>query len=223
MPKLSIQPFSNSEPYNEMGQISPMRWVNLYREEDKLTAVSHWWKCKDFMNDVVIGITLKKYFHVYGFKNQIPYNEKGLYLGIKNIEVAAFKKRLAVVNAYLTGKGFPKILWITHDKGGGVQAVLFIPMAYWKNTFSISFITSLIRSCSFEIDSITDVPNVEETLTSYWQKADALFVPEEIKKMNELVFKNYQYSKENHEMCGTSTMHNAGLQTWINCYASTSL
>ena len=51
---LNLEKWNGS--YCEIGQTNPLRWQNLKPvSEGVYEAVSHKWKCKDFMNEVVLS------------------------------------------------------------------------------------------------------------------------------------------------------------------------
>lgn len=204
--------------YSEVAQTNPMRWACLFLEDNVFVPQSGWWKCKDFLNDVVIYHELGKEFPMYGFQNKVKLNDEGGFVALKDVPVH-FHDNLGVLNTWLVEKGFEPILIVSDfEKAFDVATILLIPRTYWKNTFLISIITSLIRSCAFaKATTVKQLVKKEATFNSYWEKVDALFVPQNLDKMNQLVFINYQYSKKT--LPGSEyTYHNAGMQTWSNSW-----
>ena len=92
--------------YCEIGQSNPLRWQNLKKlTGDEYEPTTHWWKCKDFMNEVVSSRYTKQTYSIYGF-NVDPktfFNEKDKYLPIllKNI-LPGWDSNIAVVNRVLS-------------------------------------------------------------------------------------------------------------------------
>jgi len=216
-----LAPIPNTH-YSEVSQVSPMRWACLFLDhtEEKFLAESAWWKCKDFLNDVVVYHRLKREFPMYGFQNKVRLNLSGGYLALKSVG-EAFEANLAVLNTWLVKRGFDDIGLMKKDEvefSSGATHIILIPPAYWQNTFMISIITSLIRSCAFKPKkSVEELVKQEDTFNGYWEKVSALFVPQNVEKMNTLVFLNYQYSGLT-VPDSNYTIHNAGMQSWSNSW-----
>jgi hypothetical protein len=213
-----VKPPKNFGTYSEVSQENPLRWRLCLLKDGTLIPQSSWWKCKDFLNDVVIYLRTGKVFSVYSFHNEQKINDEGGYMALKAVH-ASFDKNLPILNKYLTSKGFPALSLVDHDKGEGTEKVVLIPTIYWQNTFYISYITALIRSCCFtECKTIEELAEQEEKTEGDWfKKIDSLFNTKLTLKMNELVYLNYQYSsKTGYDK--TYAIHNAGMQTWFESY-----
>jgi hypothetical protein len=209
-----------SASYAEVSQKSDMRWAVVHVNEEGVATGQHgWWKCKDFLNDSVIFLATGREFPMYGYQNKLTLNEEGAFVALKNIP-DFFKDNLAHLNHFLAGRDMPPISWVEHDKGCKVEAVIIIPTFYWESTFTISAITSMIRSCVYKkISSMEEGFAEEPTLKGYIEKLLPVFVVSNRPIWKGLLFKNYQYdgsTKEKVFAAGTTTIHNCGLQSWLN-------
>lgn len=191
----------------------------MYEKKGTLIPQSGWWKCKDFLNDVVLYIQTKQEFGIYGFNNKAEINDDGGYLALKNVP-KFFTKTFALLNDFLQTKHLPPLSLVEHDGKNNIEQVVFVPMFYWTNTFAISLITSLIRACVYADEpTFEKCMKHEETLTNYTNKVFKVFVPENFDKIKELMFLNYQYNIKNPPAPhSTHIFHNAGLQSWTNSW-----
>jgi len=206
-----------SQSFSEVPQKAPLRWAVCHLDKGTLTGQHGWWKCKDFLNDSVVYLETGKEFGVYRYNNKLKINDEGGYVALKNVP-AFFDDNIAVLNKWLKKRGFAELSLHEHDKGCNVERVILIPRIYWKNTFLISIITSLIRACVFKPEkTVEDMMKNEATFSGYTNKVLPLFVPENVDKMNHLLYLNYQYyGKDN--FSNTTAIHNAGMQTWANSW-----
>lgn len=212
-----VKPLKNFGGYSEVSQVNPLRWRLCLRDGDKLIPQSNWWKCKDFLNDVVIYLRTGHVFSVYSFNNEQKINEEGGYMALKNVH-ESFEKNLPVLNGYLLSKGFPGLSLVPCKATDETTHVVLIPTVYWQNTFYISYITALIRSCCFKEEStIEKLVEHEHYLQGGWfKKLDKMFETKYTEEMNKHIFINYQYSGKNKDFSNTYSIHNAGMQTWYN-------
>jgi hypothetical protein len=201
-----------SGSYSEVSQIAPLRWALTYREGDTFAGQHAWWKCKDFLNDVVIYLQTGKEFSIYGFQNKAKLNDDGGYVALKNVP-DFFEHNLALLNEGLIERGFTPIDYL-HE---GDSHVVLIPTEYWTNTFFISAITSLIRSCVYaKCDTFKECMDKEPTLTGFSEKLLEQFKLENAGKFNSLLFLSHQYNNSNHPASyNTHIYHDAGLQSWL--------
>ena len=91
--------------YAEIGQTNPLRWQNLKLVgEQTYEPVSHKWKCKDFMNEVVTSYHTKRDFAIYGFsvKHSTFFDElqNELPMLLHNV-LPGFDSNMKIVNKYL--------------------------------------------------------------------------------------------------------------------------
>lgn len=205
-----------SASYAEVSQKAPLRWCVLDVKEDGTAVGQHgWWKCKDFLNDSVIFMATGKEFDMYGYVNPLQLNDGVGYVALKAVP-EFFEENLGYLNEWLVERDMPPITVHEHDGGKGVEKVIGIDEYYWCSTFTISVITSLIRSCVYKkmMNDVTELFAQEPTLTGYMDKVDNVFVQNNTPMFKKLLYKNYQYDRNN--MGSTYTIHNAGLQSWIN-------
>lgn len=206
-----------SASYAEMGQKAPLCWSVLKVEEDGSAIGQHgWWICKDFLNDSVVYLRTGKEFLMYGYQNKLVLNDIGAYVALKNVP-DFFEENLGYLNSWLCERGMEPITWHEHDKGCDVQAVIGVPTSYWESTFTISAITSLIRSCVYKklVNDISEMFAEEPTLSGYFDKVDKVLRPENMPLFKQLIYKNYQYDGSNLDT-PEHIIHTAGLQRWIN-------
>ena len=207
------------QSFLEVGQKALLRWALCYKNGDVFEGQHGWWKCKDFLNDVVVYLRTGKEFGIYGFNNKAQINEEGGYLALKNVP-AFFEDNLLLLNEQLLSMGLEPIECFAG--AGEVEKVVLVPSFYWTNTFFISMITSLIRSCVYKkASTFAECVAEEPTLQGYDTKMWGLLQPENFDKMNELMFLNYQYDGTKLDSCDTYLIHNAGLQSWTNSWKVT--
>jgi hypothetical protein len=203
--------------YAEVPQQSPMRWVNLTLTDDGyLKGLSRWWKCKDFMNDVVIKTMLGKSFPMYGFDNSVFSAQHCNYVGVKNVGDFFVEWVTGFVNPWLLSKGLPEVS-INPAEGCDVEWVLGIPIDYFQNTFFISSLTSIIRAGTYgKVDHFRTALEKEPTLRDeYLDSVLEWFCLDRAEFCDSLVFVNFQYNK-NMLPSSDYVFHNAGLQSWID-------
>jgi len=205
------------DSYAEVSQKAPLRWAMIVEQEDGTWAGEHnWWKCKDFLNDVVFYLRTGKEFPMYGFKNKVTKQDSHYTFALKHIP-NYFEDNLGYLNNFLVNLGHPDIGFAADIQGHDAECAIFIPAYYFTNTFYISLITSLIRSCVYQPivngDDMT-MFRTEPTLVDYLDQALEQFLPEMKEKKDALIYRNYQYNGNN--VGGTYTIHNAGLQSWID-------
>jgi hypothetical protein len=212
----------DSQPYAEIGQTNPLRWMNLKPvSEDTYEPVSHWWMCKDFMNDAITAKWLKKKFSIYSFvcdpASFYSDEQKTMPMLLKGV-LPAFMSNLTVVNQYLKKIKFPTI------KASSYEDMVFIelPEKYLDNTLFMSTITLYIRLANTEkdydsLDNMAGDPINRQDTTNY-----AATKAKPMEKMPEK-YKPYIWSYGTSYNCAkdgssssfmTSTMHNCGVVNW---------
>jgi len=132
--------------YAEAGQSNPLRWQNLKLVgPDTYEPVSMWWKCKDFMNEVVTSFHLGRDFSIYGFQvtHSTFFNKEDTCLPLRLKGVAkSFLVNMGVVNEHLLNEGFPAVEYESINDG---QVFVRIPLEYLCNTLFMSQVTLFIR------------------------------------------------------------------------------
>jgi len=191
--------------YSEASQPSPIRFVNYNPKTKKFE--SHWWKCKDFMNDVVIHYRLGKAFSMYGFENEhVNIDADGGYLKYKNAPDHFADTVNNLIAPFLKKLGLP-VVTVTDD-------TVHIPEAFWRNTYLISMVTSLIRTGAYPTKpaNLAAAFALESTLydlsplrvQNFWKKHKDTLEKE--------VFVNYSY-RASSLPSNTNIYHNAGHKT----------
>lgn len=215
----------NTEPYSEISQSNPLRWMNLkWIDENTLEPVSHWWKCKDFMNEVVTSFTTKRDFYIYGFSvehNKFfnEYSKYGLPILLKNTLEGFEHNLLNVINPFLYSQGMPVIPVKDLDK----YKIIVIPTEYLENTFFMSQVTLFIRLANTDSvyssvnELILDKRNSgdKENYNAAMKKQMKDF-PDSLRKYlwyynNE---QNLPKDASKDKPIQTSLMHNCGVVSW---------
>jgi len=213
----------NEGSYAEIGQTNPLRWMNLKLVgPDTYEPVSKWWKCKDFMNEVVTSYTLGRDFSIYGF--QVTHNtffNKGdtcLPLLLKGVS-KSFLVNMGVVNDHLLHEGYPAVEVYQHEVGAFIK----IPLEYLANTLFMSQVTLFIRLANTDAeyatlsDMLQDKYNYGDTenFNACLKKPLSKFPP----SLGEYLwyYNDQQYCKRDHSKTAniqTSLMHNCGVVSW---------
>ena len=212
----------DSEPYSEISQKNKMRWMNVKPVgEDTYEPVSHWWKCKDFMNEVVTSFHLRKPFRIYGFsvdpKTFFAEGQVHLYLIVKNI-LPAWEHNMQLINKYVMDKGMPPVVYQQQDS----FYLLTLNNAYLQNTFFMSAITLLIRMANVETkhNSVEDIFKDEENSADHENiqavvKKDMGSFPNKLKEYLWYYPSGDGLKKtEKDNTFSTSMMHNCGVVSW---------
>lgn len=139
----------------ESSQTSSIRYKLLLEDVDSttLTEASAWFKCTDYMNDVVFATQLGKFFIAHGFDNKDKIVRGDVFLAIKDYS-KFFTDNLVVANKWLEKQGYTEFVEIITKEVENVPKglkILRIPRTYLANTFHISLIMLLIRGCTWEI------------------------------------------------------------------------
>lgn len=209
----------DSQPYGEIGQSNPIRWMNLKPvDKDTYEPVSHWWMCKDFMNDAITSYWIKQPFKIYGFSvDPATFYAEGqteMFLLLKNI-LPAWEHNMKVVNKKLKSMRFPLIKWEKMDD----YYFITLPHKYLENTLNMSTITLWIRMAN------TNQPydDMDKMITDGNNGSDAVnYQKTKDKPMNKLPekYKDCVWSYGGTYECKrdgsspkfmTSTMHNCGV------------
>lgn len=134
--------------YAEIGQTNPLRWQNLKLVgEQTYEPVSHKWKCKDFMNEVVTSMHTKRDFSIYGFnvKHSTFFDELQYELPILLHNVLpGFDNNMKRVNAYLLEQGLLDVIVMPTPLGDTTRFIQIEGMAL-LNTLFMSQVTLFIR------------------------------------------------------------------------------
>lgn len=215
--------------YSEMSQSNPMEWMNVKLVEntiDTFEPVSHWWVCKDFMNEAITAKHTGKTYSIYGFicnpsKFYAP-NQQEMYIVIKNVTDSWFGHMEDVVNPYLLEAGFPAIEYesLTIDKEA--QVLLTIPDVYLHNTLFISQVLLFIRMAN--VDKVyTDMEGLSKNTQNSQDKPNyTACLNKPLKdfpsKLEDYIwyYNSSSYLSHSHKEKPfmTSYMHNCGVSSW---------
>jgi hypothetical protein len=213
----------NVQNYSEIGQPNPIRWMNLKLiGPDTYEPVSEWWKCKDFMNEVVTSYTLGRDFSIYGF--EVTHNtffnmeDTTLPLLLKNVS-KSFLVNMGVVNDHLLNEGYPAVEVYQHDMGAFIK----IPLEYLANTLFMSQVTLFIRLANTEgehsslANMVTDKVNSQDAtnFNACLKKPLGKFpasLSEYLWYYNDEVNCRRDHPKDKNIQ--TSSMHNCGVVSW---------
>ncbi len=221
---MQINDFSkwDSEPYCEVSQSNPLRWMNLrVVDDDIFVPVSYWWKCKDFLNDAVTSLNLKKDFSIYGFKCSYKefFNDEqeGMWLLLKNV-VPEWDGNMEVVNDCLLEQGFDPVEHYLQPDG---KQIIYIPDMYCLNTLFISQVTLFIRMAN-----VSSKCNTMQQLADLLGYTDKQYYQACVKKplgsFPEKLLDYIWYYNDNQkckhgdaaQSIMTSQMHNCGVVSW---------
>jgi len=214
----------NSGTYSEIGQSNPLRWQNLKLVgSDTYEPVSKWWKCKDFMNEVVTSFHLGRDFSIYGFEvthnkffnkedNALPLRLKGIAQG--------FLMNMEVVNEHLLNEGYPSITYTPIEDG---QVFIRIPLEYLCNTLFMSQVTLFIRLANTDKEYSSLQEMVKDKVNQQDQENFNACLKKPLSKFPPSLGKYIWYYKEERN-CSyeypaganiqTSLMHNCGVVSW---------
>lgn len=211
--------------YCEIGQTNPLRWQNLKPvSEGVYAAVSHKWKCKDFMNEVVVSYHTQRDFSIYGFqvKHAEFFAEEQNDLPILlHFVQDAWEENMEVVNDHLLEQGFPAVEWVPGPEKG--QKIVTIPSIYLMNTLFMSQVTLFIRLANTEKDyqSLNDMCN-DPTNRQDRTNLDNCF-KKPLKDFPAKLYDYLWYYNDNQHLkrdvpksttIQTSLMHNCGVVNW---------
>ena len=210
--------------YCEIGQTNPLRWQNLKPvAEGVYEVVTHKWKCKDFMNEVVVSWHTGRDFSIYGFKvNHKDFfapEQDDLPILLHNL-LPGWKENMEVVNDFLCDQGFPDIAIYSMPNN---QAVVVLPTIYLMNTLFMSQVTLFIR-----LANTTEVyQSLQDMCNDSMNKQDATNLDNCFKKplkdfpakLNEYLWyyndtQNLKRDVPKEQTIQTSMMHNCGVVNW---------
>lgn len=213
----------NSEPYCEIGQSNPIRWMNLKPVgEDIYEPVSYWWKCKDFLNDAITAKHLGKTFSIYGFQcNPAIFfapEQEDMFLLLKNV-LPSWYGNIEVVNEYLLSQGFPSIQYQSLENN---RLFIQLPSVYLHNTMFISQVTLFIRMANIKtvhesMEGLSKDPDNSSEKVNYeaCMKKPLGEFPEEL--LDYIWYYDSVYNckhGDKNQSIMTSKMHNCGVVGW---------
>lgn len=202
--------------YSEMGQSNLLRWTVLFKEDNgSYTETTRKFKCKDFFNEV-IAVRHGHDLGCYGFSAEsVKINEDGVYCLMTSVSNQdAFEHNLGSINVYAEKSGMPALSW----QRNGKDEILFMPMAYFDNTYFASLLTYMIRVSNVDskfVDFLTHpTRKIDSPFEAHYDKAFAggFKLPIDVKSYYYVGPKN-DYSKQPPVMY----VHNCGVRQWWDC------
>jgi len=214
----------DSGTYNEIGQSNPLRWQNLKLVgPDTYEPVSRWWKCKDFMNEVVTSFHTGRNFSIYSFQvtHSTFFNKEDTCLPLRLKRVAkSFLVNMEVANEHLLNEGFPAVEYGSINDG---QVFIRIPLEYLCNTLFMSQVTLFIRLANTE----KEYPTLKDMVKDYKNEGDSENFNACLKKplsqfptsLSEYLWyyndaQNCPRNIDASKNIQTSLMHNCGVVSW---------
>lgn len=217
-------PVTKDKEYTETGQINLMRWKTLFREEDgTFTPTSLIFKCKDYLNDMVLA-RKGHFFMMYGFYNEKKgINTEGLYVHVLHLK-KDFMHNLGLVNDWCErtnklGETFcVSVVESTKD-----EAILLIPAWVMESTYLVSLVSWLIRISSH--DKATSCENLMKGAYDYGDCPFKAYYQGMLDKGMNLptkdkhVYYNYSGDSENRPFkvkSHFSFLHHNGIADWLS-------
>lgn len=210
--------------YAEIGQTNPIRWQNLKPVADGVyEVVSHKWKCKDFMNEVVTSFHTGRDFSIYGFqvkhKDFFAEGQSDLPILVHNL-LPGWQQNMEVVNDFLLDQGFPGVDIATMP---GNKAIVVLPSIYLANTMFMSQVTLFIRLANTEAVYSTLQEMCNDKVNKQDQENLNACLKKPLKdfpaKLNDYLwyYNDSQFLKrdvDKSQPIQTSLMHNCGVVNW---------
>ena len=142
-----------SMPYAEIGQANPLTWWTLKQTgPDEYTTVSSRWKCKDFMNEIVVCSHTKENFQIYGFSTSYdminPESDHFPLLVRITVPFGDFLANVHALNKYLADQGVDPIGVDTQTDESAEELLIKFPLKVLENTYFMSVYTLLLRLCN---------------------------------------------------------------------------
>jgi hypothetical protein len=209
--------------YSEIGQTNPLRWQNLRPLADgAYEVVSHKWKCKDFMNEVVTSFHTGRDFSIYGFsvehKKFFSPDQLTLPILLHNI-LPGWMSNMEVVNEYLLDQGYPAVDILEVDG----KVVVELPTIYLANTLFMSQVTLFIRLANTETVYQTLQEMCNDKLNKQDQPNLDACLKKPLKDFPEKLYDYLWYYNDERNLkrdvgtdvtIQTSLMHNCGVVNW---------
>ena len=207
---------------SENSQSNPLRWHLLYKEEDEsFTDQTGVFRCKDYFNDFVakyLGLDT----HAYGMDTtKIKLNEEGTYILLTSLTgIKQFLLHLEIISQESKNYGFSGLTFSKEEK----NVLLFIPKDYYVSTYTISFLTYLIRiahknSVCESFKQLTLESANSKVDQPFSHHHDAIMVASfeaPVKDEWILVGKTFKDRIMSGESVGySSSIHNAGCYSWM--------
>jgi hypothetical protein len=210
--------------YSEVPQVNPLHWETLFKEEDgSFTPTSNLFKCKDFLNDIVAAYH-KVFFMTYGFDNNKPLNEEGVYFALSNTG-KNLEHNLALVNDWCKETNRDGNEWCVSilGKAPNKKEVIFVPRWVFDSTYLISIVSWLIRISSHDIahKSLMDMATYNKDVYGdcpfklYFDKMRKVGINTPTKKK----YWAFAMGQNSDKLTYNPGIHDNGVYNWLMCYA----
>ena len=203
--------------YSEEGQTNPIKWCLLQKQTNTdFKMVSDWFKCKDFLNDVVVAYKKKQFFTIYAFtapKECFPRTTGKFYIGVSKT-TTNFQHNLTILNEWLPEK---ITLFNTEDKK---SFILGVGKYYFQNTYRISMLSLAIRICNYEVkfESVEDMlewyPNEGNDVSLWGNCKKSWVLPTEDIWVASSNITSLSYKPKGNDYQLKHYVHNSGVKTW---------
>jgi len=203
--------------YSEVDQHNPLRWVIFKREGDAFIQQTNQFRCKDFFNDFVA-----KYHGndciIYGMNTaKVEVDSYGMFIGLWNTTPQLVSNIEKALNPKLKEECGVELQPV---KVGDV-VLLLLPRVLFDSTYTISFVTLLIRACNDATEWDCYEHMVTESIENIfsgkeeWFKGASLLPPEHLRKYW------FYCGDKAHSECVqqdhyafSTYVHNSGVLTW---------
>lgn len=133
---------------NEANQTNPVRWTILKEVgENAFEAQSNPLKCTDYFNDVVSYFQNKRKFSVYGFNNEVKFEDGGGLFVLVNNTKPNFEHNVVVINDQLK-KDVGGIIEVCKDDSPN-SLILYFPCQVFCNTYTMSLLMWVLRLSNY--------------------------------------------------------------------------
>lgn len=203
--------------YGEVPQANPIRYA-LYHldEKENWSAMSAWFKCRDFFNDLVAVYNKQKWtIHGFDFHN-VKLNSYGVWVRLKALK-AGFVHNVSLLKPQLDEIGVE--LNVVPFEDDPTQALTLLPRKLFENTFLISKVTLMLRMCNVDKEFDTWEKLCENSTERIYVDAKkefhkrGLILPEKFQTYWYYSHKNVNSSDKSHY---AGVVHDCGFVQWEN-------
>lgn len=186
---------SLSNPYAEISQHTDVKFATVGQGEDGLEQVHAWFKCKDFLNEVVVGMRTDTSHGIYGFKydhtnpkhksildgtHLLMHSDKidDIIWGIENVLNPVEETGDHQITTY--EKLSDKVIYVQGDE------------AWWKETYLISAFSLILRAFWYrdKVEETTDFDTFLARVAALDTQNDAKLISEILTKTHSSYFKS---------------------------------
>jgi len=209
---------------SEASQLSTAKFSLFQREGDIAYQSSTYFKCKDYLNDVLYAIETGRTIKAYGFsfnpdKQKIDTDATRLLITFKKEEeLENFKNNFPKLTEWETKIGIiPTKLYTTNKEG---EYAIEGDPGWQKRMFLLSAYTLFLRSLGCPIPSVGNVEYIE-WMAKNKESCDQYLFANLMKKdrLFKLMQKPFWFLKEDHGVLGEAAEHKGALENYTvhNC------